>query len=394
MGYVGNQTSNSYTSLDKQTITGDGGASYTLDHAVANVNEIEVFVNNVRQEPSVAYTVSGTALTMTGNVAASDDFYVVFQGKAIQTTVHPSGQPLQASTGSFTGNVDIQGNDLILDADGDTKIEASTDDVMTFDTAGSEAMRITSGGHLLVGKTTADQTNTVGFEAKDNGIITATVSDTAAGFFNRKGTSGEVVEFRDDNARVGAITVASGSKQMTFKAIQTGGSYVGMEWENGAEGLFFIGTNFRPGTSKDDRYDIGRGDARFDDIYATNSSIQTSDENEKQQIASLTANQITAAKAISKLFKTYKWNSSVTENGDNARTHTGVIAQQVATALTDAGLDPSDYAFYTSYSWTDDDGNSRTRLGIRYAELLSFIGAATEQRLADLETRVQALEDA
>ena len=90
MGYIGNQTSNSYTSLDKQTITGDGGASYTLDHAVANENEIEVFVNNVRQEPSVAYTVSGTALTMTGNVESSDDFYVVFQGKAIQTVVPPS----------------------------------------------------------------------------------------------------------------------------------------------------------------------------------------------------------------------------------------------------------------------------------------------------------------
>ena len=90
MGYVGNQTSNSYTSLDKQDITGDGGTGFTLDHAVANENEIEVFVNNVRQEPSVAYTVSGTALTMTGNVAASDDFYVVFQGKALQTVTPPS----------------------------------------------------------------------------------------------------------------------------------------------------------------------------------------------------------------------------------------------------------------------------------------------------------------
>jgi hypothetical protein len=105
MGYIGNQTSNSYTSLDKQTITGNGGASYTLDHAVANEQEIEVFVNNVRQEPSVAYTVSGTALTMTGNVAASDDFYVVFQGKAIQTTVHPSGQTINASNGNLSGNL-------------------------------------------------------------------------------------------------------------------------------------------------------------------------------------------------------------------------------------------------------------------------------------------------
>lgn len=105
MGYVGNQTTNSYTSLDKQTITGDGGTSYTLDHAVANENEIEVFVNNVRQEPSVAYTVSGTALTMTGDVEASDDFYVVFQGKAIQTTTHPSGQTINASNGNLSGNL-------------------------------------------------------------------------------------------------------------------------------------------------------------------------------------------------------------------------------------------------------------------------------------------------
>lgn len=30
--------------------------------------------------------------------------------------------------------------------------------------------------------------------------------------------------------------------------------------------------------------------------------------------------------------------------------------------------------------------------GIRYPELLAFVGAATEQRLADIETRIAALE--
>lgn len=75
--------------MDKQTITGNGGTSYTLTHSVANAQEIEVFVNNVRQEAGVAYTVSGTALTMTGNVASTDDFYVIYQGKALQTTVPP-----------------------------------------------------------------------------------------------------------------------------------------------------------------------------------------------------------------------------------------------------------------------------------------------------------------
>ena len=91
MGYVGNPSTNIYASMDKQDITGNGGASYTLSHAVSNGNEIEVFVNNVRQESGVAYTASGTALNMTGNVASSDDFYVVYQGKAVGSIVPPDG---------------------------------------------------------------------------------------------------------------------------------------------------------------------------------------------------------------------------------------------------------------------------------------------------------------
>jgi len=103
MAYLGNTPASRFTSMDKQTITGDGGTDYTLDHAVGSEQEIEVFVNNVRQEPSVAYTVAGTALTMTGNVASTDDFYVVFQGKAQQSVTHPSNSALQATTGTFSG---------------------------------------------------------------------------------------------------------------------------------------------------------------------------------------------------------------------------------------------------------------------------------------------------
>jgi len=91
MAYIGNEPSVNFTSFAKQDITGDGTANYTLTYAVANANEIEVFVNNVRQEPTEAYTVSGTALSMTGNVASTDDFYVIYLGKALQTTVPPDG---------------------------------------------------------------------------------------------------------------------------------------------------------------------------------------------------------------------------------------------------------------------------------------------------------------
>ena len=108
MAYIGNVPADKYSTLSKQTITGDGGTAYTLDYAVATAQDIEVFVNNVRQEPGVAYTVSGTALTMTGAVSSSDDFYVVFQGKAVQTTTHPSGQNLQALDAQLTGDLKLE----------------------------------------------------------------------------------------------------------------------------------------------------------------------------------------------------------------------------------------------------------------------------------------------
>lgn len=91
MGYVGNKADANFSSIDKQIITGNGGTSYTLSHSVANANEIAVYVNNVRQNPGVAYTVNNAALTMTGAVANSDSFYVVFIGKAVQTKVPVDG---------------------------------------------------------------------------------------------------------------------------------------------------------------------------------------------------------------------------------------------------------------------------------------------------------------
>lgn len=113
MPYIGNVPADRFSTISYQDLTGGSGTSFTLDFAVGTAQEIEVFVNNVRQEPGVAYTVSGTALTMTGTIASTDDFYVVFQGKAQQTVTHPSGSALQATTGTFSSNVDVGGSLLV-----------------------------------------------------------------------------------------------------------------------------------------------------------------------------------------------------------------------------------------------------------------------------------------
>ena len=89
MSTIGNKAATQHVSLQKQTITGNGGTSYSLQQSVGSALDIAVFINNTRQEPTTAYSASGTTLTMTGAVNASDSFYVIFLGKAITTTGLP-----------------------------------------------------------------------------------------------------------------------------------------------------------------------------------------------------------------------------------------------------------------------------------------------------------------
>ena len=89
--YLGNQPALSYTSFAKQDFTTSATTAYTLSQPVANENEIALFINFVRQEPTTAYTASGTSLTLTSATSASDDMYAIFLGKAVQTVNPPAG---------------------------------------------------------------------------------------------------------------------------------------------------------------------------------------------------------------------------------------------------------------------------------------------------------------
>jgi len=90
MGYVGNQQGEGFSQVPaKQDLTGATGTSLTLSHAVSSAEGIDLFINNVRQEPTTAYSVTGTAVSLTGSVVATDDIYVVYNSLALQTTVPP-----------------------------------------------------------------------------------------------------------------------------------------------------------------------------------------------------------------------------------------------------------------------------------------------------------------
>ena len=87
MGTLGNKPVTTFQALEKQSITGNAGTTYALDHSVTNANDLEVFVNNVRQEPTTAYTISGQNIVMSEAIASTDSFYVIYQSQAFSKAV-------------------------------------------------------------------------------------------------------------------------------------------------------------------------------------------------------------------------------------------------------------------------------------------------------------------
>jgi len=293
-----------------------------------------------------------------------------------------------------------------------------TDDAMLLATAATERARIDSSGFVLVGKTSS-AIGTQGISLGPNYSHMTSTNDTPLAL-NRKSSNGTIFDLRQDGTQVASIISYGASSEFSIGGTGTNTS-----------GLYFSAANevlpLKANSLIDASQDLGKSNFRWAQLFASTGSINTSDENEKQNIASLTSAEITAATAISKLFKTYKWKDRVVEKGDAARTHAGVIAQQVQTAMSDAGLDASKYSFWCSDTWWEKDvevaaveadeekgieakdaytrtdsydikdeapegATEHTRMGIRYAELLAFIGAATEQRLTSIEARLTALE--
>lgn len=315
---------------------------------------------------------------ISSNTADSPDFVLSGSGQVGIGTSSPSSKlSIHGSAGdaylSQTNTANSQrlelGNAYSLITGGSGSVSAvASDNTLAFATADTERMRIDSSGNASFNTTNiAPASNNVYGTAilQYGGASMSRVNSTTLDL-NRSSSDGAIIQFRKDGTGVGSI------------GIKTGRPYFA---QSGNMGIACSGVSLLPtdgnGSAIDNTNDIGFSSLRWDDIYATNGTIQTSDRNEKQDIAELSDAEQRVAVACKGLLRKFRWKDSVAEKGDDARTHFGIIAQDLQAAFVAEGLDAGDYAMFISSTWTDEETNEeKTRMGVRYSELLAFIISA------------------
>jgi len=245
MAYIGNPPAEAYTTTVKDSFSGNGSTvAFTLSRP-SLTNDVRVVVENVIQDPTVAYSVSGTTLTFTSAPpSGTDNIYVVHLGPAVQTTV-PPGEISAATT--FASNVTVQGAFTSRGID---------------DNATSTSMTLDTSGNLLVGKTSSGVA-TIGAELRGgttgNYAVTATAASQAPILANRTTSDGELIQFRKDNTTVGSIGVSSS----TYLTIGTGDT--GILFDNAGNRVYPCNASTQ--ANLDNAIDIGASTVRFKDLY-------------------------------------------------------------------------------------------------------------------------------
>jgi hypothetical protein len=363
------------------TATGDltigtGDTGLTFEDAADVIHPINVSTGAARDN----------AIDLGKSAARFRDLHLSGRSHSVGITNYTSALRLESLDTSVNaeqsiGDIEFAANDSSSGGTGvQAKISAVSDNAfgtayaLTFQTGSqaspSEKVRIDYLGNLLVGTTDTNPTTgtSEGIVLGAGGIMLASNTSDAAIALNRTSTDGDIAIFKKNGTEVGSIGVDSGDN------LYIGGSAA-------SHGGLYFGTNtaapLSAGTLTDDVIDIGTATYRFDDVYATNGTINTSDRNEKQDIEALSDAEQRVAVACKGLLRKFRWKSSVADKGDDARIHFGIIAQDLQDAFTAEGLDAGRYGMFINSTWTDEEtGEERSRMGVRYSELLAFIISA------------------
>ena len=242
MAYLGNPPAEAYTNTVKDSFNGDGSTTaFTLSQP-STTNNLRVVVENVIQDPTVAYSCSGTTLTFTSAPpSGTANIYAVHLGPAVMTAVPPT-EITNATT--YTSALTVQGAFTSPGID---------------DNANATAMTIDSSENVLIGKTSTGITS-AGTSIKSDGTFElrrdlGVAGSSSVGYISRGSTDGNILTFYKDTTSVGSIGAESNA------AYFAGVTYGVKPYSAGIAACNNIGV------FADNSADLGKSNIRFKDLY-------------------------------------------------------------------------------------------------------------------------------
>jgi hypothetical protein len=129
--------------------------------------------------------------------------------------------------------------------------------------------------------------------------------------------------------------------------------------------------------------------------------MTTSDAREKRWRGGLNDNELAVSKALIAEIGIYQWLRDLDKDGEEAKLQCGILAQRAIEIFEQHDLNALDYGFIRYDEWEeethmDKDMNPVTtpggnRYSIMFPDLIAFMMVGQEQRLSEIEAKVEHL---
>ena len=146
MPYLGTPASVGFSSTKKDRFSGDNSTTgFTLSKIAGTGTDIQVFVDNIRQEPTIAYSVSGTTLTFTeAPPTGTNNVYVIHQHQALGTGPLPP-QDLGTTDYIFGDDISFNSDAAVINMGLDSEIKIThvhNTGILLTDSGGSPTLQL------------------------------------------------------------------------------------------------------------------------------------------------------------------------------------------------------------------------------------------------------------
>ena len=383
---------------------------------------VDVLLNGIELVAGTDYNTS-TANTIAGlaALAASDVVTVtVYDIFTVADTVSAKNGGTFSGNVVFNGNttgLDLNGTEMVLDADGDTSITADTDDQIDFKTAGSDRAIINSSGDVGIGTSSPENfvgyTNLEVYNSSSGGVVQFTGGGTessptvkgrlvgdSSGVIQLKSVSNHPLVFYTNNTEASRLSeggmyfqgttnnslyASTSDTGITLQGSDQRSSGTGAAIQISSDGSeswanFYVN---RTNIASDGRFmQFSSNGSAVGSITGTTSSTAfntTSDHRLKENDVDMTG-AIARVKQLQP--KRFNFIADTTDTLVD-----GFMAHEVQTVVPEA--------ITGTHNQVDGDGNPVYQ-GIDQSKLVPLLTGALKEAIAKieaLETRVQALED-